>query len=70
LNKNLDHSFFLQKRNIVFARRQFLFLINIVFLGKCFENSFENLLFTFAPKSIFKINGNLLKAMVTQKSLS
>ena len=67
LNKHLDH-FFLQKRNTVFARRQFLIRINLVYLGKCFKNKFKNLLFTFAPKCIFKIN--LLKAMVTQKSLS
>ena len=57
LNKHLDHFSF--KNEI---------RINIVFLGKCFKNSFEDLLFTFAPKCIFKLN--LLKAMVTQKCLS
>ena len=57
LNKHLDHFSF--KNEI---------RINIVFLGKCFKNSFEDLLFTFAPKCIFKIN--LLKAMVTQKCFS
>ena len=41
LNKYLDHSFFLQKRNTTFAERQFLIRIDIVFLGKCFKNRFQ-----------------------------
>ena len=72
LNKYLDHSFFLRKRNAVFAGRQFVIRINIVFLGKrfntLFKNRFKNLLFTLAIKCIFKIN--LLKTLATQKRLS